>query len=233
MLPETRIATVTVTANSRNSRPTMPLISSSGMNTATSERLIETMVKPISPAPLSAASSGVRPASMWRTMFSSMTIASSTTKPTAIVEPHQRKVVEAVTEQIHHRECPGQRQRHGDSGDDRRPDGAQKQEDHRDHQDDGDHQGGLHVGDRGADRLGAIGQDRHVDRRGDRRLEMRQRRPHLIDRIDHVGAGLFVDRQQDAPACRSPRRRAWCSRARPPPGRCRGCEPARRCGRRR
>ena len=63
----------------------MPPISSSGMNTATSEMLIETMVKPISPAPLKAAASGFSPSSMWREMFSSITIASSTTKPTAIV----------------------------------------------------------------------------------------------------------------------------------------------------
>ena len=42
----------TVTANSRNSRPMMPPISSSGMNTAISEMLIDMMVKPISPAPL-------------------------------------------------------------------------------------------------------------------------------------------------------------------------------------
>ena len=40
------------------------------------------MVKPISRAPLSAASNGRMPPSMWRTMFSSITIASSTTKPT-------------------------------------------------------------------------------------------------------------------------------------------------------
>ena len=72
-------------ANSRNSRPTMPPISSSGMNTAISETLIETMVKPISPAPLMAASIGFMPSSMWRKMFSSMTMASSTTKPTAMV----------------------------------------------------------------------------------------------------------------------------------------------------
>ena len=57
-------AAVTVTANSRNSTPTMPPISSSGMNTATREMVMETMVKPISPEPLSAASSGVSPASM-------------------------------------------------------------------------------------------------------------------------------------------------------------------------
>ena len=78
-------AAVTVTANSRNSTPTMPPISSNGMNTATSEMVIDTMVKPISPAPLNVACSGVSPFSIWRTMFSIMTMASSTTKPTAMV----------------------------------------------------------------------------------------------------------------------------------------------------
>ena len=71
-----------VTANSRNTRPTMPPISSTGMNTAMRAKVIEMMVKPISAEPLSAASNGRMPPSMWRTMFSSMTIASSTTKPT-------------------------------------------------------------------------------------------------------------------------------------------------------
>ena len=56
------MATDSVTANSRNSRPTMPPISRIGMNTATSETLIESTVKPISRAPLSAASSGGMPA---------------------------------------------------------------------------------------------------------------------------------------------------------------------------
>ncbi len=54
------------------------------MKTAMSERVIDTMVKPISPAPLSAASRGVAPSSICRTMFSITTTASSTTKPTPI-----------------------------------------------------------------------------------------------------------------------------------------------------
>ena len=45
-----------VTANSRNTRPTMPPISRIGMNTAISENVIDTIVKPISREPLSAAS---------------------------------------------------------------------------------------------------------------------------------------------------------------------------------
>ena len=46
--PDTMMATAIVTANSRNTRPTMPPISSTGMNTAISENVIEMMVKPIS-----------------------------------------------------------------------------------------------------------------------------------------------------------------------------------------
>jgi hypothetical protein len=80
-----KIATTTVTANSRNNSPTMPLIRNSGMKTAASEIEIDMIVKPISPAPCRAACIGVFPSSMCRTMFSIMTTASSTTKPTAIV----------------------------------------------------------------------------------------------------------------------------------------------------
>ena len=65
----------------------MPPIISTGMNTATSETLMETMVKPISPDPRSAAAIGSMPSSIWRKMFSSMTMASSITKPTAMVRP--------------------------------------------------------------------------------------------------------------------------------------------------
>jgi hypothetical protein len=56
-----------------------------GTNTAMSDRLIDTTVKPISRAPSSDACSAVLPRSMWRMMFSSTTMASSTTKPVAMV----------------------------------------------------------------------------------------------------------------------------------------------------
>ena len=52
---EIRTATLTVTANSWNKRPTMPPISSSGMNTAINEKVIEMIVNPISLEPLIAA----------------------------------------------------------------------------------------------------------------------------------------------------------------------------------
>src|SRR5580700_10766970 len=80
--PESKMVAVMVTANSRNTRPTMPPINSTGMKTAINEMVIEMMVNPTSREPLSAASNGVMPLSMWRTMFSNMTMASSTTNPT-------------------------------------------------------------------------------------------------------------------------------------------------------
>ena len=87
MKPDTSTAVVTVMANSRNRRPVMPPMKKTGMKTATSEIVIERMVKATWPPPLIAASIGGSPASMWRTMFSITTIASSTTNPTAIVRP--------------------------------------------------------------------------------------------------------------------------------------------------
>ncbi|MNZ99810.1 hypothetical protein D3C78_1191490 [compost metagenome] len=60
-------------------------MNSSGISTAISDNVREIRVKPICLAPLSAAFSGLSPSSMKREMFSSMTIASSTTKPVAMV----------------------------------------------------------------------------------------------------------------------------------------------------
>ena len=56
-----------------------------GIKTAASDRVMEMMVKPISREPFNAACIGDSPISRWRTMFSSMTMASSTTNPTESV----------------------------------------------------------------------------------------------------------------------------------------------------
>ena len=85
MIMETRIAADMTTANSRKNRPTMPAMNRMGTNTAISDRLMETTVKPISRAPSMAACIADFPRSMWRITFSSTTMASSTTKPAATV----------------------------------------------------------------------------------------------------------------------------------------------------
>ena len=61
--PEKRMATMITTANSRNSRPTMPPMNSTGMNTAAREIVMERMVKPISSDPSKAACRGGLPIS--------------------------------------------------------------------------------------------------------------------------------------------------------------------------
>ena len=60
----------------------MPPMKKIGMNTAASEIVIDRIVNAISFEPSSVACMTLLPSSMWRLMFSSMTIASSTTKPT-------------------------------------------------------------------------------------------------------------------------------------------------------
>ena len=62
----------------------MPSMKIKGVNAAISESEIESTVKPICLAPSSAAGYGAMPCSRLRYMFSIMTMASSTTKPTEI-----------------------------------------------------------------------------------------------------------------------------------------------------
>ena len=100
---DTAIVIVTVIANSRNSRPMMPPISSSGMNTATSEMLMDMMVKPISLEPLSAASQRRHarldvPVDVLQHHDRIVDDEADRDR-----ERHQRKIVEAVAEDVHER----------------------------------------------------------------------------------------------------------------------------------
>ena len=117
---EIRIVTASVTANSRNSRPTTSPMNSSGISTAISETVSEMMVKPICSAPLSAAS---------QRRLALLDVARDVLDHHDRVvddeagrdgQRHQRQVVEAVAEQVHHAEGADQRERHRDARDDRR-----------------------------------------------------------------------------------------------------------------
>ena len=63
-IAEVTTAIVSVSANSRNMRPTSPDMNNSGMNTAISDTVSEITVKPISLAPFSDASIADSPFSM-------------------------------------------------------------------------------------------------------------------------------------------------------------------------
>ena len=116
-------------------------------------------------------------------MFSIMTMASSTTKPAAMVERHERQVVERIAEQVHRRERTHDRKRHRQAGDEGRREIAQEKEDHQDHQHHGEFELELHVGHGGADRVGAVGQNVHFDGAGQGRLDLRQ---ECLDGIGHA-----------------------------------------------
>ena len=83
MKAENPTAAATVTPNSPNNRPVSPVMNDTGMNTAMSTSVVAMTAKPISFEPLMDASTAGSPASMRRTMFSSTTMASSTTRPMA------------------------------------------------------------------------------------------------------------------------------------------------------
>ena len=64
--PDTSTAPASASANSTNRRPVRPGVKASGAYTATNVRVMATMAKPISRAPLMAAENGSSPSSMWR-----------------------------------------------------------------------------------------------------------------------------------------------------------------------
>ena len=83
---DTTMAPITTTANSRNTRPTMPPMNRMGMKAAIRARLMDTSVNQISRVPSRAACGAVLPRSRWRRMLSRTTMASSTMKPVDTVK---------------------------------------------------------------------------------------------------------------------------------------------------
>ena len=197
-------------------RPTRPVMNSSGMNTAISDSVSEITVKPISPAPRSAACNGFSPFSMWRTMFSIMTMASSTTKPVPMVsaisdrlssEKPQNHITPKVAISDSGSATPAMtvartvRRKISTTSTTRR---------------DAEDQRELHVAHRGADGLGAVVDHGEVGARRHRPLQARQLLADARHGLDHVGAGLALHVDRPPPACPGTRRRPCCSPARRP-----------------
>ena len=70
-----------VSANGLNHCPAMPYMNPTGTNTATIENVVAATANPISSVPSSDALTWSLPISMWRTMFSRTTMASSIRMP--------------------------------------------------------------------------------------------------------------------------------------------------------
>ena len=110
---------------------------------------------------------------------------------------HQRQIVEAEAEQIHHAQRADQRERHRQARNDGARNGAQEEENHHHHQHDGERQLEFHVGDRSADGDGAVREHADIDRRRQRRDDARQQRLDAVDHLDDVGARLALHIEDD------------------------------------
>ncbi len=97
---DTSTAHAIVSANGLNHCPANPLMKPTGTNTATIENVVAATATPISSVPSCAARKWSFPISMWRTMFSRTTIASSIRMPIASERPSS-DIVLSVKPNIH------------------------------------------------------------------------------------------------------------------------------------
>ena len=146
------MAMLNVTANSRNSRPTMPPISRMGMKTEINEVLIDSTVGPISLEPFRAACKRRIPGLQIPRDIFDHNNGVVDDEPRHDRQRHQGEIVDAVPEQIHDSKRADERKRHRNARNHRRPDVAQEQENNHDDQRDGEHQRELNILDRCADR---------------------------------------------------------------------------------
>ncbi|MNM40301.1 hypothetical protein D3C81_511020 [compost metagenome] len=109
---------------------------------------------------------------------------------------HQRQVVDREAGQVHHAEGADQRQWHGDRRNEGGTEATQEHERDHYHQGDGDQQFVLHVLDRGADGLGAVGEHRNIQAGRQVVGDRRQQGLDTVDHFDDVGARLALDVQQ-------------------------------------
>ena len=77
----------TVSAKGRNHSPAPPPMNATGMNTAMIDKVVAVTARPISRVPTLAAFMRSMPRSMWRTIFSRTTMASSMSTPMASESP--------------------------------------------------------------------------------------------------------------------------------------------------
>ena len=195
---EMPIEAAIVSANCWNSNPVVPGRNATGMKTDISTSDVATTAPPISRMARAVASNGlVLSSTMWRTMFSSTTMASSTTRPVASVRPKSVSVLIEKPEQLHRRERSDQRHRDRDRRDERAVPVLQEDEDDEDDQQDRDQQRDDDLFDRGPHEVGRVEGDlvgdagRHVLR------DPRHRRANVLRDLQRIGRRLALDREHD------------------------------------
>ncbi len=122
-----------------------------------------------------------------------MTMASSTTKPVAMVRAIRVRLFRLKPKRYMTPKVPTRETGTATLGMMVAGEVAQEQEDDHDHQDHGQHQLELHVFDGAADGGGAVGQHGDVHRRRQGALQLGQQLLDAVDDLDDVGAGLALD----------------------------------------
>ena len=130
-------------------------------------------------------------------MFSIITIASSTTKPVAMVSAISDRLSSEKPQNHITPNVPISDSGSATPAMNGRADGAQEDQHHQHDQADLQDQRELHVAHRGADRLGAVGDDGEADAGRDRALQARQLGADALHGLRYVGAGLALDVDHD------------------------------------
>ena len=114
-------------------------------------------------------------------------------KPRRHRQRHQRQIVEQEPRHVHHAQRTKQRYDHCGRGNHGRVPALQKQADDQHHQNGRNEQRHFDLGQRCADRDGAIGRKRQLDVIGQQRLQPRDLRLDRIDGLHDIGIGLTRD----------------------------------------
>ena len=96
-------------------------------------------------------------------------------------------------EQVHAAKGGGEGQRHGDAGDERGPEAAQKHKNYHYDERNAQHERELHFLNRGADRLGPVTHGSNLDGRGQPFHQARQLGFNAIHRLDDIRFGFLED----------------------------------------
>ena len=168
------------------------------MKTAISEIEIDKMVKPISPAPSSAACNGDVAAFNMPDNVLDHDDRVVDDEAHRNRERHQGQIVEAVAQDVHHRESADQGNRDRNRGNDGRPKLAEEERDDANDEGDRQEQREAHVGKAGRDGLGSVGYDFDVNARRQRGPELRQGFLDCRDGRHDIGAGFPKNGQQNS-----------------------------------
>src|ERR1700737_4210276 len=175
----------------------MPGREGNGRKNAAVVRVDEVTAVTISRPPVYAAATGPSPSVTWRLMFSSTTMASSTTRPMATISPPSVRMFKVMP--CHHRTSNATMRKSGmDTAATRFARAAQEKEDDEEREERAERSLSQDVADRVGDGNGLVEDGLELDAMTDGVADVRQRTLDLVGHGDRVGVRSLDDAQADA-----------------------------------